>query len=112
MSITFTETGDLTEDTKNAVRTRTVKILKTRMGEMETDNGKVHDAVHIEFVYTDAVKPERTAKTKPVWSICGRTIIEHGPFDPDREYVVTIGYDDGYQVWTNIEPADGGYADG
>ena len=112
MSITFTATGDLTEDTKDAVRNRTVKILKTRMGEMETASGNTHQAVHFEFVYTDAANPERKAKTKPVWSTCGRTIIEHGPFHADREYVVTIGHEDGYEVWTDIQPADEEDVDG
>ena len=105
MTTNFRKTGLLTDLDCDAVRTRTVRILNTASGVIESKGGDEYNAISVEFVYTDAKNPIAKTKQKAIWTNEARLIIEKGPFSPTEEYVVTLGYDGKYQVWTDIHPA-------
>ena len=102
----FKKTGSLTDLNCDSVRNRTVRILNTASGVLESKNGDEYNAISVEFVYTDAKNPVAKTKQKAIWTNEARLIIESGPFSSAEEYIVTLGYEGKYQVWTDIRPAD------
>ena len=93
--------GRLNKLLKSGQDTLAIKVKALETGTMTSSKGNTFLAVTI--WYQELGSDELLDKTRPIFTDEANMLINHGPFDPDATYIVTLGYKQGYPIWKRIE---------
>ena len=77
-------------------------VRKLLTGTMTSSRGKTYLSVSLE--YSELGSEEVKIRTRPVSTDEGNLMVMSGPYDEGAAYLVTRGFNKGYQKWKKIIP--------